>query len=129
MKLHETFELKFSFSQDDVNTFSVVTGDDNPMHLDEEHASKSIFKRRILHGFLSGSVFSKVFGTMWPGNGTIYLSQNMNFLRPMYAGDEYVAKFEVIEVRPKNMFLIKTIISDARGKNTIEGEALIKYDG
>jgi len=57
MELKETFEYKFSFSQKDVNNFATVTGDDNPIHIDEEQAYMSIFKRRIMHGFLSGSIF------------------------------------------------------------------------
>lgn len=128
MELKETFEYEFSFSQEDVNNFSLVTGDDNPIHIDEEQARKSIFKRRIIHGFLSGSVFSKVFGTLWPGNGTIYMNQKMNFMKPMYAGEKYLAKFVVIEVLPRNKFLVSTTISNRNNENTIEGEAMIKYD-
>jgi 3-hydroxybutyryl-CoA dehydratase len=127
MKLNETFEYQFSFSQEDVDNFAKVTGDDNPIHIDEEYAQKSIFKKRIVHGFLSGSVFSKVFGTMWPGNGTIYLNQKMSFVKPMYTDEEYVATFEVIDVLPKNMFLINTTITNRNNESTIEGEALIKY--
>ena len=128
MELKETFEYQFSFSQEDVNNFSIITGDDNPIHIDEEKARKSIFKKRIMHGFLSGSVFSKVFGTTWPGNGTIYLSQNMNFLKPMFTNEKYLAKFEVIEVLPRNKFLVRTTITNTFNENTIEGDALIKYE-
>lgn len=129
MELAKTFEHKFSYSQKDVDIFAIVTGDNNPIHIDEEQAAKSIFKTRIIHGFLSGSIFSKVFGTIWPGNGTIFLGQNMKFLKPMFVGQDYIAKFKVIEVLPKNKFLISTIIETVNGENTIEGDALIKYDG
>lgn len=128
MELKETFEYEFSFSQEDVNNFSIITGDDNPIHIDEEQAEKSIFKKRIMHGFLSGSVFSKVFGTIWPGNGTIYLSQNMKFLKPMFTNEKYLAKFEVIEILPRNKFMVRTIITNIHNENTIEGNAIIKYD-
>jgi acyl dehydratase len=128
MELKETFKYKFSFSQREVDNFAIVTGDDNPIHIDKEQASISIFKRRIMHGFLSGSVFSKVFGTLWPGNGTIYLSQNMKFIKPMYVGQEYLAKFEVIDILSKNRFLISTIIKNEENEDTIGGEAVIKYD-
>ena len=70
------WEHSFLFTQEDVDTFAQVTGDTNPIHLDEEYASKSIFKKRVVHGALSNSIFSKVFGTITPGKGTIYLSQN-----------------------------------------------------
>jgi 3-hydroxybutyryl-CoA dehydratase len=128
MELKETFEYKFSFSQKDVNNFALVTGDDNPIHINEKQASKSIFKQRIMHGFLSGSIFSKVFGTIWPGNGTIYLSQNMKFIKPMYVGQEYLAIFEVIEILSNNKFSVSTIIKNEKNENTIEGNAIIKYN-
>lgn len=128
MEIKETFEYQFSFTQEDVNSFSEVTGDNNPIHINEEIARKSVFKKRVIHGFLSGSVFSKVFGTIWPGNGTIYLSQTMKFIKPMYTKEKYFAKFEIVEILPKNKFLVKTTIVDTDNENTIEGEALIKYD-
>lgn len=127
MEIGETFEYQFSFNQEDVNKFSEITGDNNPIHIDEEVAKNSIFGKRIIHGFLSGSVFSKVFGTIWPGNGTIYLTQSMKFKKPMFTKVLYTARFEVLEVLPKNKFLIKTEIRDMDEENTVEGEALIKY--
>lgn len=128
MELEEQFEYKFTFSQEDVDTFARVTGDVNPIHIDAEKASQSIFKTRIMHGFLGGSIFSRVFGTIWPGNGTIYLRQNMNFLKPMYVEKEYVAQFKVIEILSKNRYLISTVVKNEANENTIEGEAIIKYD-
>lgn len=128
MELNNKFEYYFSFSQNDVQNFAKVTGDSNPIHLDEKIASKSIFKRRIIHGFLSGSVFSKVFGTIWPGNGTIYLSQTMKFMKPMYADENYIAKFEVIEILNYNKFLVNTQIFDTNHLMMIDGKALIKYE-
>ncbi|MBL0191330.1 MAG: enoyl-CoA hydratase [Saprospiraceae bacterium] len=96
------------------------------MHIDEDIVRKSIFKGRIIHGFLSGSFFSKVFSTIWPGNGTIYLSQTMNFIKPMYTNQKYISKFEIIEVLPKNKFWVMTTISDTNKEITIDGKALIK---
>ena len=65
---------------------------------------------------------------MWLGNGTIYLSQNMNFIKPMYPSQKYLARFVIIEVLPKNKFLVKTTIANMNNENTIEGDALIKHD-
>ena len=81
-----------------------------------------------MHGFLSASVFSKVFGTIWPGNGAIYLSQNLNFIKPMYASEIYLAKFEVLEILAKNKFLINTIIKNTFNEKTIDGNAIIQYN-
>ena len=62
MRLGETYKTIFSYSQNDVQKFAEVTGDINPIHLDEKYASKTIFKKPIIHGFLSGSIFSKILG-------------------------------------------------------------------
>lgn len=101
LHLNKTFSTNFSFSQQDVTDFARVTGDNNPVHLDEEFASKTIFKTRIMHGMLGACVFSKVFGTLFPGEGTIYLSQSVNFLKPMYVDVIYEAHFEVMEILEK----------------------------
>ena len=77
MKVGNKYIHQYSFSQDDVKLFAQITGDTNPLHLDEEYAKGTIFKTKIMHGFLSASVFSKVFGTLFPGEGCIYLEQNL----------------------------------------------------
>ena len=86
------FEYEFSFTQQDVVNFATASGDFNPIHLDEEYAKNSIFKTTIIHGFLGGSIFSKVFGTIFPGNGTIYLKQDLSFLKPMFTNKNYISK-------------------------------------
>ena len=69
------YRYSFSISQADVLNFAHASGDFNPILLDDEFAKTTIFKKKIVHGFLGGSVFSKVFGTLFPGSGTIYLKQ------------------------------------------------------
>lgn len=127
MKKDEVFTYEFQFSQKDVEEFARVTGDNNPVHLDAEYASKTMFKRPIMHGMLSASLFSKVFGTMFPGEGTIYLKQSLNFLKPMYVDTPYVAEFTVKEIIPdKNRAIVETLIKDkATGNVCTSGEATI----
>lgn len=127
MRLNDSFEYQFSFSQKEVDEFARITGDNNPIHIDEIEAAKSIFKRRILHGFLSGSVFSKVFGTLWPGEGTIFLSQSMRFVQPMYVDETYKALFKVVEVKRNGIYVIDTSIVNTANEVTLSGEAVIKY--
>lgn len=123
-----TFEYSFSFSQDDVIKFAEATGDYNPIHLDTDFASKSIFKRTIIHGFLGGSVFSKVFGTMFPGEGTIYLKQDMAFYKPMFTATLYKAVFKIVDTTiEKNRATVETQIIDDDGSIIIRGEAIIKH--
>ena len=125
LHLNKTFSTNFSFSQQDVTDFARVTGDNNPVHLDEEFASKTIFKTRIMHGMLGACVFSKVFGTLFPGEGTIYLSQSVNFLKPMYVDVIYEAHFEVMEILEKNRARISTTILTNEGKKVVVGDAVI----
>ena len=126
-KLHinQTFLTNFLFSQQDVTDFARITGDNNPVHLDEEFASKTIFKTRIMHGMLGACVFSKVFGTLFPGEGTIYLSQSVNFLKPMYVDVIYEAHFEVMEILEKNRARISTTILTNEGKKVVVGDAVV----
>jgi len=126
--LGSEYQFSFKFDQNDVINFAKASGDDNPIHLDDEYAKKTIFKKRILHGFLGGSVFSKVFGTLYPGNGTIYLKQNMSFYKPMFVETDYVAKFKVVEIDSiKNRAKVTTEIYDNENQLIIGGDALIKH--
>ncbi|HWY35076.1 MAG TPA: MaoC family dehydratase, partial [Nitrosopumilaceae archaeon] len=107
--------------------FAEVTGDKNPVHLDPEYAAKTMFKRPIMHGMLGASLFSKVFGTLFPGEGTIYLKQSLNFLKPMYVETDYVAEFTVKEIiKDKNRAIIETLIKD-KANNFVctSGEATV----
>ena len=127
IKTNETYTHSFKFSQDEVNRFAEVTGDKNPVHLDAAYAAKTMFKRPIMHGMLSASLFSKVFGTLFPGEGTIYLKQSLSFLKPMYIDTDYEAVFTVKEVvGDKNRAVVETLIKD---KNTglvcTSGEATV----
>ena len=123
----QIYKHAFSFSQNDVEKFAEVTGDKNPIHLDNNYAAQTVFKRPIMHGFLGGSIFSKVFGTLFPGEGTIYLKQSMAFVKPMYVDTQYEAVFTVREViKEKNRAIIDTIINElSSGDATIKGEATV----
>ena len=116
IEVNQVYTHDFQFSQEEVNRFAEVTGDKNPVHTDAEYAAKTMFKRPIMHGMLSASLFSKVFGTLFPGEGTIYLKQSLNFLKPMYVDVTYEAVFTVKEVlKDKHRAIVETVIKD---KNT-----------
>ncbi len=126
IKVNEVYTHSFSFSQDEVTRFAEVTGDKNPVHLDAAYAATTMFKRPIMHGMLSASLFSKVFGTLFPGEGTIYLKQSLNFLKPMYVDTQYEAVFTVKEIIPeKNRAVVETSIRDKEGKICTTGEATV----
>ena len=116
----------FSFTQADVEAFARISGDTNPLHLDAEYAAKTVFRRPIMHGFLGASVFSKVMGTQFPGEGSIYLKQSMEFLQPMFTDVVYEAVFTVMEILPKSSARIETkIVELESGKTVTLGEATV----
>ncbi|MCX8080102.1 MAG: MaoC family dehydratase [Bacteroidia bacterium] len=127
INVNDTYIHEFSFSQEDVNRFAEVTGDKNPVHLDPAYAANTMFKRPIMHGMLSASLFSKVFGTLYPGEGTIYLKQSLQFLKPMYVDTPYEAVFTVKEVnREKHRATFETVIREkSSGTVCTSGEALV----
>lgn len=90
----------------DIKQFAGLSGDHNPVHVDEAYAENSRYKKRIAHGLLSASFFSALFGTKLPGKGCVYVSQNLNFKRPVYLGDTVTATITVsnIDVSKKRVF-------------------------
>lgn len=127
IEVGQIYSHDFNFSQDEVNRFAEVTGDKNPVHLNAEYAATTMFKKPIMHGMLSASLFSKVFGTLFPGEGTIYLKQSLNFMKPMYVDTAYEAVFTVKEVvKEKSRAIVETVIKDkATGTICTSGEATV----
>ncbi len=108
-----------------VREFARITGDNNPLHLDEEFAKKSIFGKRIAHGMLVASLISKVLGHDFPGAGTVYVSQSLKFRKPVYVNDTVKIRIEVKNKNPERhrLFLSTTVMD--YGKDVITGEAEI----
>lgn len=128
LKPGNTYTEKVKFTQENVNKFAEISGDNNPIHIDAEYAAKTPFGKPIVHGFFAGAVFSKVFGTQWPGEGTIYMYQDMSFRAPVFVEKEYIAKFEVLEVdEEKHNGTIKCVLEDSEGKASIIGQAKLKH--
>jgi 3-hydroxybutyryl-CoA dehydratase len=110
----------------DIYTFAGVSGDFNPVHVNEEFAKKTPFKGRIAHGILGASFISTVLGTLLPGIGTVYLGQDLRFLLPVRAGDTLTATAEVVEMRDdKKMVILKTIVTNQKGEKVIDGKATV----
>ena len=128
IKVGDTFMEKVRFTQENVNKFAEISGDNNPIHINAEYAAKTIFGKPIVHGFLAGAIFSKVFGTQWPGEGTIYLFQDMAFNAPVFVEKDYKAKFEVLEINEKkHRGVIKCSLEDTEGKEAITGQAKLMH--
>ncbi len=110
----------------DIHQFAHLTGDTNPLHTDHAFAKGTRFGEPIAQGMLAASVISAAIGTKLPGPGTIYLSQELRFIKPVKVGDTVIARVEVAElIREKNRVLLKTSLHNQRGEQVIEGSALV----
>jgi len=106
--------------------FVDAVGDHNPIHSDPEYAADTIFGERIAPGIWTAGLISAVIGTRLPGPGTIYLSQDLKFLRPVMLGDAIRARVQVIDVhRERNRVRLRTICTNQRGEDVLAGEALV----
>lgn len=109
----------------DIKGFSGLSGDHNPVHVNEEYAKSSRYKGRIAHGLLTASFFSAIFGTKLPGEGCVYVSQNLQFKRPVYLGDTVEAKVTVIAVNISTKRVTFETVCSVNGKVVTIGTAEI----
>ena len=113
-------------SEQDIAGFVDAVGDHNPIHSDPEYAAGTMFEARIAPGIWTAGLISAVIGTRLPGPGTIYLSQDLKFLRPVKLGDAIRARVEVLEAnREKNRVRLATVCTNQRGDEVLRGEALV----
>lgn len=111
-----------TFTDDDVERFVAITGDTNPLHVDDAFAARTRFGRRVLHGMLTASLFSTMVGMLIPGRGAVYRSQTLAFLKPVFVGDTVTAHFVVREIdRAKQRLTIDAWIENAAGERVVEG--------
>lgn len=123
----QTASLKKKFQTKDVETFAQLSMDYNPIHLDTIYAEKCMFEKRIIHGFLVGSLISAVFGTQLPGEGAVYLHQEMDFRKPVFHGEEITATVVLTKIRKeKSVLYFDTRCENESGEIVIEGKAILK---
>ena len=115
-----------TISESDVYLFAGITGDLNPAHINEPYARGTRFGRRIAHGMLTAGLISAVLGTRLPGAGTIYLSQTLKFLSPVYIGDTITARVEILRLeREGKGAVLKTEAVNQDGRLVATGEAAV----
>jgi len=112
-------------TSEDIVSFSEVSGDKNPVHLDAEYAAGTMFKERIAHGILTASYISAVIGMELPGPGCIYISQSLKFKAPVLIGAEAGAKVVVKELNPAKRLAVLDCTVSVGDKVVLEGEAVI----
>lgn len=130
IKIGDKASFSKTISEADIYAFAGISGDFNPVHINEEFAKTSLFKTRIAHGFLGASLISTVLGTQLPGPNTIYLSQELKFKAPIKIGDTITAECEILEkTDPKKILKIKTTVRNQTGTAVIDGVATVmKYE-
>jgi len=129
IKLHDKESFTKTISETDLYLFCRISGDFNPLHVDEMYASRKLFKGRLVHGMLVASLISNVLGMKLPGPGTVYISQNLKFLAPVYVGDTITTSVEVIEKIPeKNHIVLRTFCVNQEEKVVLDGEAKVLFN-
>jgi acyl dehydratase len=114
------------FTEEEVRLFSTISRDTNPIHLDPQYAAGTRFKQRIVQGPFVESLIGGILGSSLPGEGTIYLKQATNFLKPVYIGDKITANVEVVSVRrDKPIITLRTWVEKQNGELVIDGEAVV----
>lgn len=128
LKIGDTATRSKTITDVDIRAFADVSGDHNPIHIDDEFASQTMFGKRIAHGMLSASLISAVLANDLPGHGSIYLGQTLKFVAPVLIGDEITARVTVTYVREgKPIAKLETVCTNQRKEIVIEGEATVHY--
>jgi 3-hydroxybutyryl-CoA dehydratase len=119
---HETVH---HISEADIEKFAEVSGDRNPLHLDEEYAKKTPFGQRIAHGALTASFISGILGNDLPGPGAIFVGLSMRFKRPVFIGSEVRVRAEITEMQERGNRVTLKVSCNVDGKAAISGEAQV----
>lgn len=125
LQVGDKAEVHHTVSERDLLLFAAVSGDVNPVHLDESFAANTPFKGRIAHGMFSGALISAAIACELPGPGSIYIGQEMSFLRPVRLADTIRVELEILEKLPKNRVRIATRVFNQDGKQVVDGVATV----
>lgn len=126
-KLGDKASFSKTITEYDVYSFAGITGDFNPVHVNSVVASKSRFKNQICHGMLVSSFISTILGMYLPGPGTIYLEQNVKFVKPVYINDTIEASVEIVDIEGK-IISLKTVICNQNHEVVVDGMAKVLFD-
>jgi 3-hydroxybutyryl-CoA dehydratase len=125
LKVGDSASFSKTVTEADIVLFSGVSGDTNPVHIDQEFAATTMFKGRIAHGMLSAGFISTVLGTKLPGPGAIYLSQSLKFKAPVRPGDTVRATATITEIVPERKRVTLLTVCKVGDAVVIDGEAVV----
>ena len=125
LRIGQSASFVRTVTEADVMAFAAVSGDDNPVHLDEAFAAGTPFKTRIAHGMLSASFISALLGVHLPGPGAIYLSQTLQFRRPVRLGASVEARVEITALDEAKGRVTLACACNVDGKRVLDGEAVV----
>ena len=126
IRVGHTHEKRVPMTQEMMIAFTRSLGDHDSFHQDPEMAKESYFGRIVAPGMLTASLIGFVLGTEYPGLGTIYVSQDLKFIKPVYAGDLLTISVSVLEVLPeRNRVRLNTLVKNQEGRAVLEGQAEI----
>ena len=125
MSVGMTHQTEHVITEKDIELFAEVSGDRNPLHMDDEFAKNTAFGQRIAHGALTASYISGILGNDLPGPGSIFVGLNMRFRRPVYIGSHVTVKVEVTEMKERGNRVTLKVSCIVDGKAAISGEALV----
>ena len=128
INLCDKFSVTRKISDQLIRSFAELSGDRNPIHLDEDFAAQTRFGRRIAHGMLSGALISSVLGNEFAQEKIVYLSQTMRFVAPVFVGDTITVTATVASIREdKPIVTVETVCSNQDGETTMTGEAAVMF--
>lgn len=127
IEIGRTEEFLHTITEKEINSFCELTGDDNPLHMDDDFAGKTNFNGRVVHGMLTASFISTMIGTRLPGKGALWFEQHLNFLEPVRIGDTIKIYAKVIQKSTaQRVIVLQTLIYNESGSIVIDGEAKVK---
>ncbi len=122
MKIGDTLQLSKTITDGDINKLIEISGDDNPLHTDEEFAKRTIFKGRIAHGILSAALVSAALTKMF-GPGNLWMSQTIKYTYPVRINDRITATLKILDIDKRKVATVETIVANQEGKVVLEGIA------
>ena len=121
----DSAERVFAVTDEAVRAFAAVSGDANPVHLDDAYAARTVFRGRVAHGMLLGGHISAVLANQLPGPGSIYLSQSLHFDAPVRIGDAVTVRVEVTAIDQTSRHAFLTTVCSVGDKVVARGEAVV----